>query len=82
MSEVELSRIEQTLADVCNASDNGGVALLEAAGFSTATLARMLREYRALRESEPPTCGRYAVPRGSRCSCPACTEYQNRRSHG
>jgi hypothetical protein len=75
MDAVDLSRMERRLAKArCEASDNGGVELLEAASYSTGKLADLLSEYsthksrlEARRQSAVP-----AEPRGSRCSCAAC----------
>lgn len=75
MNEVDLSRMERKLAKaMCNASDNGGVELLEAASFSRGKLTHILSAYsehksrlEARRRSDVP-----AEPRGSRCLCAAC----------
>lgn len=75
MNEFELSRMERKLTDaMCNASDNGGVELLETAAYSTGQLARILNEYgeHKLRLEQRRKSGELAEPRGSRCSCAAC----------
>lgn len=78
MSKHEVTRSERPLTDIaCEANDNGGVELLEAADFSARELQRMLRSRGAERAASPGRC-EYAEPRGNRCLCPACQDYRRR----